>query len=159
MDLVAFNDWLSSTPLSQVIQSTSWAIPSIQTLHILCLAILFALALSLSLRVAGRGLTAEPLSSLARRFVPAIWICLGLLLLTGALLIIAEPYRTITNPAFYLKMGLLVVAVVLTLWLASVARRQFAKPTGLHVAVAAFSMLIWTGIIIAGRYIAYVDTF
>jgi hypothetical protein len=157
MNLIEFSAWLSSTALSQVIQSTSWAIPGIQFVHILGLATLFALALNLSLRIAGRGLAIESLRSLAGRFVPAIWICLGLLLLTGALLIVAEPDRTITNPAFYLKMVLLVVAVALTLWLASVARREHAKPNIVHVAAATLSMLIWAGIMIAGRYIAYVE--
>ena len=149
--------WLSSTALSQVIQKTAWAIPGIQVVHIVCLATLFALALNLSLRVAGRGLVAESLASLAGRFVPAMWICLGVLLLSGSLLIIAEPFRTITNPVFYLKMGLLLVAIALTFWLASLARRKPAPPTALHVAVAVLSMLIWVGIIIAGRYIAYTE--
>ena len=149
--------WLTSTSLSQLIQTTSWAIPGIQVVHIVCLATLFALALNLSLRVAGWGLSAEPLASLAGRFVPAIWICLAVLLLSGSLLIIAEPFRTITNPVFYLKMSLLVVAIALTLWLASVARRRPEKPAPLHVAVAALSMLVWAGIIVAGRYIAYAE--
>jgi hypothetical protein len=155
--MTTFSDWLMSTSLSQVIQSTSWAIPGIQIVHIVCLATLFALALNLSLRIAGRGLAAEPLASLAGRFVPAIWICLGLLFLSGSLLIIAEPFRTITNPVFYLKMTLLIVAIALTLWLASVARHRAEKPTALHVAVATVSMLIWAGIIVAGRYIAYTE--
>ncbi len=34
------------------------------------------------------------------------------LLLTGSLLITAEPGRTITNPVFYLKMGLLAAVIV-----------------------------------------------
>jgi hypothetical protein len=153
----AIIDWLSSTSLSQVIQTTSWAIPGIQVVHIVCLATLFALALNLALRVAGRGLALEPLASLAGRFVPAMWICLVVLLLSGALLIIAEPFRTITNPVFYLKMSLLVVAIALTLWLAAVARRLPEKPSAIHVAAATLSMLVWAGIIFAGRYIAYTE--
>ena len=107
--------------------------------------------------MAGRGLAAESLGSLAGRFVPAMWICLVLLLLSGTLLIVAEPDRTITNPAFYVKMCLLVVAIALTVWLASVARRQPPKPAPLHVFAAALCMVVWSAIIVAGRYIAYVD--
>jgi hypothetical protein len=158
MNMRSVIDWLTATPLSQLIQSTSWAIPGIQVIHIVCLATLFALALNFSLRIAGRGLAIEPLASLAGRFVPAIWICLVVLFLSGALLIIAEPFRTITNPVFYLKMCLLIVAVAITLWLASVARRQLQRPRAVHVAAAALSMLIWAGIIVAGRYIAYIES-
>ena len=159
MSMAGFIDWLSATSLSQAIQTTSWAIPGIQVVHIVCLATLFALALSLALRIAGRGLSAESLPSLANRFVPAMWICLAVLLVSGVLLIIAEPFRTITNPVFYLKMVLLLVAVGLTVWLASVARRQSSGPSTVHVVAATFSMLVWAGIIVAGRYIAYVESF
>ena len=155
MNLIAFSHWLSSTPLSQVIQRTHGAIASIQVVHIICLATLVGLALSLSLRVAGRGLTAEPLSSLAGRFVPAMWVCLGVLALSGSLLIIAEPFRTIRNPMFYTKMSLLIVAIILTLWVSSVARREPERPTIPRIAVAALYMLVWFGIIVAGRFIAY----
>jgi hypothetical protein len=149
------SNWLSSTALSQLIQTTHGAIAGIQMVHIVCLATLVALALNVSLRVAGRGLAAETLSSLAGRFIPAMWICLGLLLLTGALLIIAEPHRTLTNPAFYTKMALLVVAIALTVWVASFARGGQEKPTPCRTAVAALYMLIWLCIVVAGRYIAY----
>jgi Family of unknown function (DUF6644) len=155
MTLIAFSHWLSHTPFSLVIQRTHGAIAAIQVVHIICLATLVGLALSLSLRLAGRGLTAEPLASLAGRFVPAMWACLGVLLVSGSLLIVAEPFRTIRNPMFYTKMSLLFVAVVITLWLSSVARREPEKPTIPRMAVAALYMLIWFGIIVTGRYIAY----
>jgi hypothetical protein len=157
MSMQAVIDWLTATSLSQAIQTTSWAIPGIQVVHIVCLATLFAVALILSLRIAGRGFAMEPLASLAGRFMPAIWTCLVVLFLSGSLLILAEPFRTITNPIFYLKMSLLIVAIALTVWLASVARRPFANPSAIHVVAAALSMLVWAGIIVAGRYIAYAD--
>lgn len=159
MNLHQFSDWLSNTPFSQAIQVTSWAIPSIQVVHIICLAALFATALMFSLRIAGRGLNNEPLHLQAPRFARAIFILAAILLVDGALLITAEPGRTITNPAFYAKMIMLAIALAVTLWLASVSRRQLETPTGLHVAAAAFSMLLWIAIIFCGRFIAYVESY
>jgi cytochrome bd-type quinol oxidase subunit 2 len=158
VDLHQFSDWLSNTPFSQTIQVTSWAIPGIQTIHILGLATLFATALMFSLRIAGRGLSTEPLHTQAPRFARAIWFLLAILLTTGVLLIIAEPGRTITNPAFYAKMIMLAVAIGITLWLTSVARRQFGSPGGVHVAAAVIAMLLWVAIIFCGRFIAYVES-
>ena len=158
MDLHQFSEWLSSTPLSQLIQVTTWAIPGIQTIHIISLALLFACALVFSLRIAGRGLASEPLPQLAARFTRAIWYLLLLLLLTGGLLIVAEPGRTITNPVFYAKMVMLAAVIAVTLWLAAVARRQFERPSGVHVLMASVSMLLWVGIVFAGRLIAYVES-
>ncbi len=154
MDIYEFGDWLAATAPSQLIQNVTWAIPTIQSVHILSLALLFTSALLLSLRFAGLGLTAEPLAQLAARSTRRIWQLLVVLAITGALLITAEPGRTITNPAFFLKMGLLVVVVVLTLWLASSARRE-EKPTGMQLSVATLAVLLWIAIIFAGRFIAY----
>ena len=155
MMLQSLGRWLESTALSRWIQSTHGAIADIQVVHILALATLFALALNLSLRIAGHGLTAEPVPRLAARFVPAIWICLTILLITGTLLIVAEPGRAIFNTVFYTKMMLVLLAISFTLWLSSVARRQEGKPTRLHTAAAVLYMLIWISVIVAGRFIAY----
>jgi hypothetical protein len=159
VNLHAFSEWLSSTAFSQAIQVTSWAIPGIQTVHIVSLAALFSAALMFSLRIAGHGLVSEPLHSVAARFSRAIWILLLILLTTGALLIIAEPGRTITNPVFYAKMTMLAIVALITLWLSSVARRQIEKPSRAHVAAAVIGMLLWIGIIVAGRFIAYVESY
>ena len=159
MNIHQFGDWLSSTAFSQAIQVSTWAIPGIQTVHIICLATLFATALTFSLRIAGRGLVSEPLQSLGPRLTRTIWILLVVLLCSGALLIIAEPGRTITNPAFYAKMTMLLLAMGITLWLSSVSRRQNSAPTGVHVAAAIIAMLLWMGIIVAGRLIAYIESY
>jgi hypothetical protein len=159
MTMMEFSEWLAETPVSQLIQVTSWAIPALQVVHIISLSTLFAAALVLALRIAGHGLVAEALPSIAARFLPVVWICLLLLLLTGSLLVTAEPGRTITNPVFYTKMTLVAAAGAITLWLGAVSRRQLERPSAVHVAAAAVSLLLWAGIMIAGRYIAYVESY
>lgn len=159
MNLHQFSDWLSGTSFSQAIQVSSWAIPGIQVVHIICLAALLATALMFTLRIAGRGLVNEPLHLQAPRFSRAIRTLVLVLLVDGALLITAEPGRTITNPAFYAKMVLLAVALAITLWLTRVSRRQFEAPSGAHVAAAFFAMLLWVAIIFCGRFIAYVESY
>jgi len=158
MDIHQFGDWLAQTGPSQAIQASTWAIPTIQSVHILALALTFTAALLLSLRFAGLGLTSEPLPQMAERSVRRIWWLLLVLLVTGTLLITAEPGRTITNQVFYAKMIMLAVVIALTLWLASAARRG-EKPTGLQLLVAAISVVLWIGIIFAGRFIAYYESF
>ncbi len=164
MDLQQFSERLAETPFSQAIQITSWAIPAIQTVHILALAVLFAAALMLVLRLWNRGLVAETLTSLAQRFVPVIWWMLVALLITGSLLIVAEPGRTITNQMFYLKMGLLVVAIILMLWLGSAARRSNAAAgsstsSSAQRLAGGLLMFVLAAIMVAGRFIAYVESY
>jgi len=221
MDIHQFGDWLASTGPSQAIQATTWAIPAIQSVHILALALVFTLAILLSLRFAGFGLMAEPLEQLATRSARRMWLLLVVLAATGLLLITAEPGRTITNPAFYAKMAMLALVIALTLGLVTGNRgksrvfgqRKFvvvfgsllvillvagvwlviAKPhsltsLGFYATVvvpaiasalvfglaagsvdgekstvaqklaAGLSVLLWAGIIFAGRLIAYIES-
>ena len=154
MTVAEFSDWLSSTAASQFIQVTGGLIPGLQTIHIVSIAVLFSAALMVDLRVLGTGLKSESLQAVANRFIPSIWVCIVILLVTGVLLIVAEPGRTLSNPSFYLKMSCLVVAIIVTLWLRAFARGS--RPvTGLPVLAAIVSLLLWMTIIVSGRYIAY----
>ena len=149
----SFTDWLTSTALSQLIQTTSWAIPGIQTVHIICLATLFMSALMVTMRVLRRSWHEHSDSQVAAKFMPVIWTCLILLLITGSLLIAAEPGRTLFNTVFYAKVTFIVLAVVLTLVINGASRRGTVG--GAHRVMAVVSMLLWACTIIAGRYIAY----
>jgi hypothetical protein len=157
VNVYELSDWISATSFSQAIQVTSWAIPAIQVVHIVSLALLFASALTFTLRLFGAGLGSEPLHQLGARFVRVIWLALLALAVSGLLLIIAEPGRTITNPVFYAKMTMLALAIVITLWLSAVARRQLDRPKALHHVAAVLVMGLWIGIMFAGRLIAYVE--
>ena len=156
-----FSKWLAATPLSHAIQTTGWIIPTVQTIHILSVAVVFSSATLVNLRIWRLLQRDAPLPEIARRFLPAIWPVLLVLLITGSLLIIGEPRRSLVNSTFYLKMALLAFAIVLTAglqrWISSSPnswdgdrRRQM---TG-RVA-ATLSILVWCGIVFAGRWIAY----
>jgi hypothetical protein len=97
------------------------------------------------------------MDSLSRRFVPAIWIFVAVLLVTGALLIIAEPIRSLPKPVFYIKMALIVLALGMTSVIAARARRaeRMGARAPVSKAIAVVYMLVWCSIIVAGRMIAY----
>jgi hypothetical protein len=157
--------WLSETSLSVTLQSTGWLVPAIQSVHILSIAALIGAALALTLHVLGAGGRDLAPGDAAARFLPVIWWALPILLVSGVLLIVAEPARSLKNPMFGLKMALLLGATVLTLgyqlalrrdptfWSASRAR------TWLRRSLALLSLLLWTGVILSGRWIAYVQAF
>jgi hypothetical protein len=153
--------WLAATPLSHTIQSTGWIIPSLQTIHILGVAVVFSSAILVDLRVWRLLQRDEPLPEVARRFLPTIWPVLLILLVTGSLLIVGEPRRSLLNLTFYLKMSLLAVAIMLTAGLQrSIASSPnfWDKNRGREIAwrfAATLSILIWCGILFAGRWIAY----
>lgn len=161
VELSRFCNWLAATSLSHAIQTAGWIIPIVQTIHILCVAVLFSSAVLVDLRllrILGRDL---PLSEIARRHLPTIWPVLLILLFTGGLLIIGEPRRSLVNSTFYLKMALLAVAIVLTgvlQWSLSSSSNDWELNRARRVAGrigATASMLVWCSVLFAGRWIAY----
>ena len=159
--LSELSKWLAATPLSHTIQTTSWIIPTIQIIHILGVAVLFSSAVLVDLRI-WRLLERDiPLAQVARRFLPPIWPVLLILLVTGSLLIVGEPRRSLLNSTFYLKMALLAVAIMLTAGLQrsiSSSPNSWDKDRGRRLAArfaATASIAVWCGILFAGRWIAY----
>ena len=158
--LTGFSKWLAATSLSHTIQTVTWIIPTLQTIHILCVAIVFSSAVLVDLRIFRVFERDEPLREVTRRFLPPIWLVLLILLVTGSLLIIGEPRRSLVNTTFYLKMALLLVAILLT---ATLQRMVLTSPGVFEDrsrqmagrALATVSILVWCGILFAGRWIAY----
>jgi len=155
--------WLAATSLSHTIQTTTWIIPTLQTIHILCVAALFSSAVLVDLRIWRLTQRDVPLSDVGRRFLPWIWPVVIILLLTGSLLIVGEPRRSLLNDTFYIKMALLAFALVLTglLQWSLTAPGFWERDVGRRIAgrvAAVASILAWSGIIFAGRFIAYTQT-
>ena len=157
-----FCDWLSQTPLSVAFQNAVWFVPTVQTVHIICIAILLMAVYLIALRLIGISRSPVALAALASRSMPWVWGALCVLLLTGALLTITEPARELLNWVFRTKMILVLVlaAILLTVergvrrdpeyWLKSSGKRATARALGVLV------VLIGAAIITAGRWIAYV---
>jgi hypothetical protein len=159
--LSGLSKWLAATSLSHTIQTVGWIIPTLQTIHILCVALVFSSAVLVDFRLFQVFERDQPLRAVTRRFLPAIWPVLLILVVTGSLLIVGEPRRSLLNSTFYLKMALLLVAIMLTaglqgsitslpgFWEKDRSRRIAGK------ALATVSMLVWCSILFAGRWIAY----
>ena len=159
--LSEFCKWLAATPLSNTIQITGWIIPALQTIHILCVAILFSSAVLVDLRIWQLLERDVPLPEVSQRFLPTIWPVLLILLITGSLLIVGEPRRSLVNSTFYLKMTLLAVAILLTAGLQrsiSSSPNFWDRDRTWRMAgrlAATVSLLVWCGVLFAGRWIAY----
>lgn len=162
--LPEFALWLQKTPLSSAIAKNFYVIPILQVIHIICVASLFSAALMIDLRIfmlAGRSRT---MSQTVRRYLPWVWWPLLILLVTGVLMAIGEPPRDLTNPAFWTKMVLVVVATLVSLWFQSSVSRNIAEWETTHdsrVAIrigAVASIIMWLAIMALGRWIAYAPT-
>jgi len=154
-----FCAWLDQTALSQAIQATNWVVPTVQSIHILAIAMVAASALMIDLRLIGVFGADQPLKTVSSRFLPFVWWPLLILFITGAIMIVGEPPRSLKNPVFQIKMLLLIGALTVTgifqIMLRTNSSFAGASRSGAGITIAVVSMLLWTGIIFAGRWIAY----
>ena len=155
--LGAFCDWLETTPVSQFIQKTLWIIPVIQIIHILAIAAIIGSVLVVNTRLLRGHALAKDGVQWANRLLRVIWWAIPVLLATGTVMIIAEPGRSLTNPVFQIKVGLICLALLHTLFVGSQIHRAQIGSLALPRSVLTVwpSFALWIGIVFAGRWIAY----
>jgi hypothetical protein len=158
----SFAEWLSTTFPSVVIQRhEAWMIPAIQSLHITGIGLAVGSALMITLRLLGWVGTDQTLLANQRRFGPWLTGALYLLLISGLLLIVAEPVRELVTFSFWLKMSC-VAAMVLIFWTFQKSVRvqgerweqTLAQRPAVRLA-AVLTFVLWGCIIVLGRLIAY----
>lgn len=119
--------------------------------HVLGVALLFGAVLAIDLRWLGR-LSEAPARSVERVFAPLAFVGLAALVLSGTVLFTADAKALVRSPVFFAKLGLIGLAVANFL----TSRRLRPERGGAGVALAATaSLLLWAGVIVLGRWIAY----
>ena len=137
--------------------------PISQALHILGIAAVMGSIVMVDLKFLGLALPGQNVSEMVGRVMPWMWCALALNLVTGLLFVVARPGRYFFDPVFGIKFALLVPAVVLAFvihrlnmtetgyWERSTVRRLSAR------LIAVVSLVLWVGVVLAGRWIAYSD--
>ncbi len=157
----SFCDWLAATALSQFFANQNWFVPTVQTVHILSIAVVVITLGMLDFRLLRLTRTGPAPEVMAGKFIPWTWRALLVLLLTGILLIITEPTRELMNNAFRLKMLMVALLAVLTVAMQRASAREpgywSASPTRRRLggALAMTSLVLCVSIVAAGRLIAY----
>lgn len=149
--------WIDTLPVHQTVRDISWIVPSVQTIHILAVSVVVASSLILSLRMLSVTGTDWTPMQWTLRLKGWLWWALLALLLTGMVMILGEPERTLGNLTFQLKMLALIVAIGLSLALFRRVRALGPGESagGIERAIGVALMLVWTFIVLAGRWIAY----
>ena len=154
--------WLASTPPSVFIQEhNAWAIPAIQSVHIVGIALVMGSVLMIDLRLLGLAWTDQTLRQTTSRFGPWLTGSLWLLLVTGLLMVVGEPVRELVTFSFWLKMALVAIGTVVAAAFQRALRRDerrwedAASRGGSIRTLAVVTFLVWIGVIFLGRLIAY----
>ncbi len=152
-----FFDWCGRTWLGTTVRDTIWAFPLIETIHLLALAILLGSVLIVNLRVFGLGHRYySSAAQLARQLEPWMLASIGVLIATGIPMFLSEPMKCYESYSFPIKMILVVLGIASQF---TIQRRWVIAETasgGRAKIAACVSILLWTGVGLAGKGIPYV---
>ncbi len=159
MSIVSTLEWIESTDLSTTIREGALPYPIIGGIHLLGIALFGGMLLATDLRLLGWAMQRRRVSDLVEQFRP--WKQLGFVLVvaSGLLLAWAEPQKLYRSPAFWVKMALFALvgvhALVFRAGVYENPARLDAAVTGQAKLAAAISLLLWAGLIVSGRLIAF----
>ena len=152
--------WLEQSVLAHTIRQWLWLYPTIESLHLLGLALLFGSIVMFDLRLLGFSRQLW-ITDMAQHLLPWSYLGFAIAATTGFLLFTVDANQLAANPAFRLKLLLLTATGInaalfhfhyrsVRLW-----NRGVVTPWAVR-AIAAVSLLLWVGVIVCGRLIAYV---
>ena len=153
--------WLSETKWSIALLESLYMYPWIESAHVLSICFFIGILLFVDLRLMGVAFTKLPISEMNKKVLPWSLFGFGLMTLTGFLLFYAIPVRSYQNIFFRFK----VILILLAGLNAFLFHRQMklegmiwdegrSIPKSVHLKAAA-SLVLWSGVIISGRMIAY----
>ena len=159
-DAPAWAHWLEASGLGNWARQSSWGYAVANLAHLLGVAMLFGSVLGFDLRMLGIA-RAIHAADLARFLLPIARGGFVLAVGSGLVLLSADASHVVVNPAFQVKMGLIALALLNVLVfhrfvaLANDAETGSKAHAGLARVSAALSLLLWPGVIVCGRLIAY----
>jgi hypothetical protein len=160
--MLEFCQWLDQTSAGAAIRQSLWLFPAIETVHLLGMAALVGIITVLDLRLLGWAMPRQRVSQVAARLLPWAWLGFCVQIVTGALLFSSEAVKIYGNPAFRLKMLLLVLAGAQALIFQTIVHRKLPawdeRPSLPFMAkvMGMISILLWVAIVTAGRFIGFV---
>tara|TARA_R110001599_G_scaffold353880_1_gene601906 strand:+ start:13459 stop:13980 length:522 start_codon:yes stop_codon:yes gene_type:complete len=160
-NLLSFAGWIRATRVSEILREQLWVVPTSQSIHIIAVSMVFVSGLILSIKLLRVGFHKRTLSSLVIRYTTLIYGGLLALLITGVIQTLAEPLRQLIAPVFWIKMSLIMLALLMTYMLSFKFSRANEQPgftearTAVSVIYAVLFISIWIAIIFCGRFIGY----
>ena len=153
--------WLSETKWSIALLESLYMYPWIESAHVLSICFFIGILLFVDLRLMGVAFTKFPISEMNKKVLPWSLFGFGLMTLTGFLLFYAIPVRSYQNIFFRFKVILILFACLNAFLFHRQMKLEGLKwdeaksiPKSVHLKAAA-SLVLWSGVIISGRMIAY----
>ncbi len=136
--------------LAQAMKYSTWLYPTVETVHIWGIGMLFGSVVLMDLRVLGLGKELD-YSALSRLGIAVSVLGFSLAVITGSMLFITHAADLIASRLFILKMSLIFLLIT-----NAVLLRMRVEINPVTKAQAVISLVGWASVIGLGRWLAYV---
>lgn len=143
------------------IAESTWAFPTLETLHVIGLVTVLGTIFVMDLRLIGKASTNSSVTRMTNDILPWTWAAFVLAAITGTLLFISKASSYMINPYFLVKMSLMAIAGLNMLYFHFVTYKNVAlwdnsaaMPAGAKFAGYS-SLLFWIVIVFCGRAIGF----
>ncbi len=152
--------WLEALPLVAHIAETWW-FPLLESIHVVASTFLVGSILMVDLRLLGLAAVRYRVSRVVGEVIPWTYAAAAVSTVTGAGMFASRASHYVANPAFQIKMALLLLAVANMAVFHLISARRIAdwdtattttRPSQL---AGACSLLLWVGIMLSGRWIGH----
>ena len=150
---------LADSPYATFVRESLWGWPMSLTFHAFGNGAVIGLSIIIMLRLLG-FFRSIPYTSLSRLF-PIIWLGVVVQVLSGSSLWMTKPDKYISDYAFDVKIGFVVLGVIVTAYLQSLLKREAAgwqstgKSSPFGVKLSCVVAFAWMGVLEFGRLTAY----
>ena len=155
MRVEEFWSWLEMQPLAAHIGETAW-FPFLESVHVLSAMFVVGTVLMADLRLLGWSAMRYCVTAITREVIPWTWGAFVIAAITGVGLFITRASAYVANPAFLAKVVLLLLAGANMLVPHFMGLRA-AQRRSLQMATGACSLLVWCGVVLAGRWIGHLS--
>lgn len=162
MDIQTLLDQLEASSVAQFMQTSAWAFPTVESIHVIAITIVFGVIAIVDLRLLGVASRSRRFTEVARDCLHWTWAAFGLAVISGCVMFATNAHTYFDNGWFRLKMLFLLLAGINMLVFELITVRSVAQwddgtatlPNSVRVA-GFLSISFWIAVIVCGRWIGF----
>jgi hypothetical protein len=161
MNLTSLWQALENSSVAQFVASSTWAFPTIETLHVIFFVMVLGSIVVMDVRMIGLTATDYAFTKLSRDTLRITWVAFICAAITGSLLFMSKATSYAINPYFQRKMIVMALAGVNMIVFHAITWKNVkqwdvggAIPVAAQLA-GALSLILWVLVVFFGRTVGF----
>jgi hypothetical protein len=153
--------WVERASLSVFIRESAWAFPTIESVHVIAIALVVGTISIADIRLLGLASTKRGFTELCSEVLPWTWSAFTVAVVAGLLMFISHATEYFDNTAFRIKLVVILLAGLNMIYFnvftgrdVSEWGRSSAVPLGGRIA-GGLSLALWIAVVGCGRWVGF----